>query len=116
MRKRLPDERQGITHHFSVGGVDGYLTIGLYEDSSPGEIFVKFAKEGGRESALLDAWATMVSIALQSGVPIETIVEKFRGWRFEPQGMTSNKDIPMVSSPLDYIARYLGKLFCEQEQ
>jgi len=114
-RRRLPDERASLTHKFSIAGEDGYLTVGLYDDGSPGEVFIRFAKTGGREGALLDAWATMVSIALQSGIPLETITTKFRGWRFEPQGLTSNGDIPMVASPLDYVARWLAARYGEDD-
>ncbi|MBU2266443.1 MAG: hypothetical protein KJ977_05320 [Candidatus Omnitrophica bacterium] len=124
-RHRLPDDRPSITHKFTIAGADetgrpleheGYLTVGLYEDGSPGEVFVRFAKLGGREGALLDAWCTMVSIGLQCGMPITVAIEKFRGWKFEPAGLTRNTDIRMVSSPLDYIVRWLDLRFSKEKR
>lgn len=115
-RQRLPDERGSITHKFTIDNREGYLTVGLYEDGRPGELFIKFAKTGGREGSLLDAWATMVSIALQSGVDVETVTSKFRGWRFEPAGLTSHPEIRMALSPLDYIARWLKIRFVDEPE
>ena len=112
-RHRLPDERQAITHKFSVNGFDGYLTVGLYEDGRPGEIFVNVAKEGSTASGFMDAWATMVSVALQYGVPLSVIIGKSKGHRFEPSGFTTNKDIPTCTSLVDYIVTWLDNRFQE---
>jgi ribonucleoside-diphosphate reductase alpha chain len=107
-RRRLPDERHAITHKFSIGGHDGYLTIGQYDDGAPGEIFVVMAKEGSTVSGLMDTVATLTSIALQYGVPAEVLVNKFSHTRFEPSGMTTHSDIRFAKSPVDYIFRYMG--------
>src|SRR4051794_32763071 len=85
IRRRLPDERRAITHHFSIGGQKGYLTVGLYEDGSPGEIFIRMAKEGSTISGLMDSFATVVSLALQHGVPLGLLCAKFSHTRFEPR-------------------------------
>src|SRR5205085_9090393 len=100
-RRRLPDERQSITHKFTVGGHEGYVTVGLYEDGTPGEIFVTMSKEGSTISGLMDAFATMVSFSLQYGVSLEFLVKKFAHTRFEPSGWTGNKEIPIAKSILD---------------
>ena len=113
-RKRLPDERQSITHKFSVGGHEGYLTVGLYETGEPGEIFLHTSKSGSTINGLLDAWATSVSLALQYGVPLKTIVDKFSFTRFEPAGFTSNSDIPMAKSLIDYISRWISLKFLKE--
>jgi len=110
-RKRLPDTRDSITHKFSVAGHEGYLTVGLYEDGQPGELFITMAKEGSTVGGLMDVIGTCVSMALQYGVPLITLVEKFRYARFEPAGMTSNKDIPFAKSLIDYIFCWLGCRF-----
>lgn len=110
-RRRLPDERQAITHKFSIAGHEGYITVGLYEDGTPGEIFITMSKEGSTISGLMDAFATSVSMALQYGVPLRVLTEKFSHMRFEPSGFTGNKEIPMAKSILDYIFRWLGKKF-----
>ncbi|HUL42973.1 MAG TPA: vitamin B12-dependent ribonucleotide reductase [Bacteroidota bacterium] len=115
IRRRLPDERQAITHKFSIGGHEGYITVGLYEDGVPGEIFITMSKEGSTISGLMDAFATSVSMALQYGVPLRVLVEKFSHMRFEPSGFTGNKDIPLAKSILDYIFRWLGKKFIPAE-
>jgi len=94
-RRRLPDTRQSITHKFSVTAHEGYLTVGLYEDGQPGELFITMAKEGSTVGGLMDVIGTVVSMALQYGVPLITLVDKFRHARFEPAGMTSNRDIPL---------------------
>jgi ribonucleoside-diphosphate reductase alpha chain len=107
-RRRLPDERRAITHKFSIGGHDGYLTIGEYDDGAPGEIFVVMAKEGSTVSGLMDSVATLTSIALQYGVPADVLVNKFSHTRFEPSGMTTHADIRFAKSPVDYIFRYMG--------
>jgi len=110
-RRRLPDTRQSITHKFSVAGHEGYLTVGLYEDGQPGELFITMAKEGSTIGGLMDAIGTCTSMALQYGVPLITLVDKFRHARFEPSGMTSNKDIPFAKSLIDYIFCWLGCRF-----
>jgi ribonucleoside-diphosphate reductase alpha chain len=110
-RRRLPDERMSITHKFSISGHEGYLTVGMYEDGTPGEIFVTMAKEGSVVSGLMDTIATMTSIALQYGVPFETLVKKFSHMRFEPSGFTNNPQIPMAKSVIDYIFRWLSIKF-----
>lgn len=117
-RERLEDERRSVTHRFTINGEDGattkgYVIVGLYPDGRPGELFIRLAKEGSTLASLVDAWAIAVSIALQSGVPLETIVSKFAHCRFEPSGFTGNSDIPIAKSPLDYIARWLGLRFKE---
>ena len=111
VRRRLPDERQAITHKFNVAGLEGYLTVGLYEDGSPGEIFLVVAKEGSTLSGVMDAFATSISIALQYGVPLGTLAKKFSHMRFEPSGFTQNKDIPMAKSIVDYVFRWMAQKF-----
>ena len=114
-RRKLPDERRAITHKFSVGGHEGYITVGLYEDGMPGEIFLVMAKEGSTISGLMDAFATSVSIALQYGVPLQTLVDKFSHTRFEPSGFTNNPEIPIAKSIMDYIFRWLASKFLSRE-
>lgn len=111
VRRRLPDERAAITHKFQVGGLEGYLTVGLYEDGRPGEIFLVVAKEGSTLSGVMDAFATSVSMALQYGVPLTALVKKFSYMRFDPSGFTGNKSIPMAHSIIDYIFRFLAQKF-----
>ncbi len=110
-RRRLPDERRSITHKFSVAGFDGYVTVGMHEDGTPGEMFVTIAKEGSTISGLVDAWAIMVSIALQYGVPLEDVVRKLKGMSFDPQGYTQNPEIRFAKSIVDYIVRWLEARF-----
>jgi ribonucleoside-diphosphate reductase alpha chain len=110
-RRRLPDTRQSITHKFSVQAHEGYLTVGLYEDGQPGELFITMAKEGSTVGGLMDVIGTCTSMALQYGVPLITLVDKFRHARFEPSGMTSNQDIPFAKSLIDYIFCWLGCRF-----
>jgi ribonucleoside-diphosphate reductase alpha chain len=110
-RRRLPDTRQSITHKFSVAGHEGYLTVGLYEDGQPGELFITMAKEGSTVGGLMDVIGTCTSMSLQYGVPLITLVDKFRHARFEPSGMTSNRDIPFAKSLIDYIFCWLGCQF-----
>jgi ribonucleoside-diphosphate reductase alpha chain len=110
-RHRLPDERKSITHKFSVAGHDGYLTVGMYEDGAPGEIFIVMAKAGSTLSGVMDSFATAVSLGLQHGVPLELYVSKFAHVRFEPHGFTKNSDIPIAKSIVDYIFRWLGIKF-----
>ena len=116
-RKRLPDERQAITHKFSIAGHEGYLTVGLYDDGKkPGEIFLVMAKEGSVVSGLMDCFATAISMALQYGVPLEVLVNKFSHARFEPSGFTQNKNIPIAKSIVDYIFRWLAFKFLSPEE
>ncbi len=115
-RHRLPDERASITHKFNVGGHEGYLTIGLYEDGTPGEIFLRMAKEGSTISGLMDSFATAVSLALQYGVPLRDLVTKFSHLRFEPAGFTTNREIPMAKSLVDYIFRYMATKFLDRDE
>src|SRR5260370_3004582 len=110
-RRKLPSERQSITHKFSVGGHEGYITVGMYEDGTPGEIFIKMSKEGSTLSGFMDGFALSVSIGLQYGVPLKALVDKFINTRFEPSGYTGNKEIPYAKSVLDYIGRWLGGRF-----
>ena len=110
-RKKLPAERNSITHKFSVGGHEGYLTVGKYDDGAPGEIFIKMAKEGSTLSGIMDAFALSVSIALQYGVPLRALVDKFCNSRFEPSGYTGNPEIRYAKSVVDYIGRWLGGKF-----
>lgn len=116
LRRRLPDERQALTHKFSVGGHEGYLTIGLYPDQTPGEIFITMSKEGSVVSGLMDSFATSISLALQYGVPLKTLVDKFMHTRFEPSGFTGNPDIPMAKSIMDYLFRYIALKFLGKEE
>jgi ribonucleoside-diphosphate reductase alpha chain len=115
-RRRLPDERRSITHKLSIGGHEGYLTVGCYEDGSPGEIFLTMSKEGSVVSGLMDAFATCASMALQYGVPLEVLCNKFSHMRFEPSGFTNNKEIPIAKSVLDYIFRWLALKFLSDRE
>ncbi|MBI5284998.1 MAG: ribonucleoside reductase class II [Chloroflexi bacterium] len=110
-RRHLPDERGSITHKFRVGEQEGYITVGLYEEGAPGEIFVNISKEGSTIRGLMDAVAMLTSVALQYGVPLENLVSKFRGVHFEPAGLTGNPKIPAASSLVDYIFRWLELRF-----
>ena len=110
-RRKLADERRAITHKFSIGAHEGYITVGLYEDGLPGEIFIIMAKEGSTVSGLMDSFATAVSLALQYGVPLKVLCDKFSHSRFEPSGWTSNPDIRMAKSVMDYIFRWLAIKF-----
>ena len=111
LRRRLPDTRRGVTHKFSVAGHEGYVNVGLYEDGRPGELFITMAKEGSTIGGLMDSLGTAISVALQYGVPVESLVAKFTHQRFEPAGMTHNRDIPFAKSLVDYIFRWLGMEF-----
>jgi ribonucleoside-diphosphate reductase alpha chain len=115
VRRKLDDERKAITHKFSIAGHEGYLTVGLYDDGQPGEIFLRVAKEGSTVSGLMDTIATMTSITLQYGVPLKTLVDKFSHTRFEPSGFTNNPEIPIAKSVTDYVFRYLGNRFLQGE-
>lgn len=110
-RRRLPDERRSITHKFRVGEQEGYVTVGLFEDGSPGEVFITISKEGSTIRGLMDSLAVMTSLALQYGVPIENLAAKFKSVRFEPYGFTASPDIPQASSLVDYIFRWLDLKF-----
>ena len=111
VRRHLPVERHSITHKFAVAGHEGYLTIGMYEDGAPGEIFIVMAKEGSTLSGVMDSFATTCSMALQYGVPLKVLVDKFSHTRFEPSGFTSNPQVPYAKSIMDYIFRYLASKF-----
>ena len=111
MRRRLPDTRHSRTHKFNVAGHEGYLTVGLYEDGTPGELFITMAKEGSTIGGLMDSLGTAISVALQYGVPVDSLVTKFSHQRFEPAGMTHNRDIPFAKSLVDYIFRWIGMEF-----
>jgi ribonucleoside-diphosphate reductase alpha chain len=115
VRRRLPDERQSLTHKFDIQGHEGYITVGLYPDGTPGEIFLTMAKEGSTISGLMDAFATQTSLALQYGVPLRVMVNKFSHMRFEPNGFTRNPEIPMAKSLIDYIFRWLASRFLDAE-
>ena len=115
VRLKLPDERQAITHKFSVGGHEGYLTVGLYNSGLPGEIFITMAKEGSTVSGLMDSFATAVSLALQYGVPLKVLCDKFSHTRFEPSGWSSNQEIGYAKSLMDYIFRWLALKFLPRD-
>jgi ribonucleoside-diphosphate reductase alpha chain len=113
-RKRMPVERQSITHKFSIAGHEGYITAGMYEDGSVGEIFLTdIGKEGSTLRGMMNSFATAISIALQYGVPLETLVQKFSYMRFEPEGITGNPEIPFAKSMPDYIMRWLASRFLD---
>jgi ribonucleoside-diphosphate reductase alpha chain len=116
VRRRLPDERRSLTHHFSVGGQEGYVTVGLYEDGLPGELFIRMAKEGSTVSGLMDSFATAVSLALQYGVPLRILCDKFSHTRFEPSGWSGNPKIGYAKSLTDYLFRWLELRFLKGEQ
>ncbi|PIR52653.1 ribonucleoside-diphosphate reductase, adenosylcobalamin-dependent [Candidatus Peregrinibacteria bacterium CG10_big_fil_rev_8_21_14_0_10_49_10] len=115
-RRKLPDERMSITHKFSVAGHEGYLHVGLYENGAPGEIFIKMSKEGSTLSGVMDTLALSLSMNLQYGVPLDVLCKKLVHTRFEPMGMTTNKEIPMVKSLMDYLGRWLAVKFLPKEQ
>ena len=115
VRRRLPDEREAVTHKFSIAGHEGYLTVGLFEDGQPGEIFLRMSKEGSTVSGMMDAFATAISVSLQYGVPLESLIRKFSHMRFEPAGFTGNKDVPIAKSITDYIFRWLAVKFLPED-
>jgi ribonucleoside-diphosphate reductase alpha chain len=115
VRRKLLDERRSITHKFSIGGHEGYITVGMYEDGLPGEVFITMAKEGSTISGLMDAFATAISFNLQYGVPLKFLVDKFAHVRFEPSGWTGNQQIPYAKSIIDYIFRWMGAKFLGDE-
>ncbi|HXG52978.1 MAG TPA: vitamin B12-dependent ribonucleotide reductase [candidate division Zixibacteria bacterium] len=114
-RRKLPDERRSITHKFDIAGHEGYITAGMYEDGQPGEIFITMSKEGSTISGLMDSFATAISMALQYGVPLRVLVDKFSHMRFEPSGFTKNPDIPIAKSIMDYIFRWMATKFLDRD-
>jgi len=110
-REKMPVERASVTHKFSVSGHEGYITVGMYPDGRPGEIFIKMSKEGSTLSGVMDGLALTISLGLQYGVPLKVFVDKLLNTRFEPSGITANPNIRFVSSVLDYLARWLGGRF-----
>jgi len=114
-REKMPVERASVTHKFSVGGHEGYITVGMYEDGRPGEVFIKMAKEGSTLSGVMDGLALTISLGLQYGVPLKVFVDKLLNTRFEPSGITPNPNIRFVSSVLDYIARWMGGRFISSD-
>ena len=115
-RQVLPTTRRSVTHKFTIAGFEGYLTIGLFDDNTPGEIFIKMSKEGSTLSGLIQGFCRAFSLALQYGLPLQDAVDRFRGMRFEPHGPTNNPDIPEAASILDYVARYLELRFLTRPQ
>src|SRR5467141_2604787 len=114
-RRKLPDERKSITHKFSIGGHEGYIIVGMYDEGEPGEVFIKMAKEGSTLSGFMDGLALSISMGLEYGVPLKSLVDKLTNTRFEPSGFTENPNIRYSSSVLDYIARWLGGKFLSAE-
>ncbi|MGH7840381.1 MAG: vitamin B12-dependent ribonucleotide reductase, partial [Candidatus Binataceae bacterium] len=114
-RRKLADERKSITHKFDIAGHEGYLTVGMYEDGNPGEIFVSMSKQGSTISGLMDAFATAISYALQYGVPPQFLVDKFAHMRFEPSGFTKNPQIPYAKSIVDYLFRWMASKFLDEQ-
>ena len=115
-RRKMPPTRRSITHRFTIGGHEGYLTIGLFDDGAPGEVFIKIAKAGSTLSGMVQAFCRALSLALQFGLSIDEAVSRFKNMRFEPMGYTSNPDIPEASSIVDYVARYLEQQFSHAHQ
>jgi ribonucleoside-diphosphate reductase alpha chain len=116
VRNRLPAERASITHKFGIGGHEGYITVGLYPNGQPGEIFIRMAKEGSTISGLMDSFATAISMALQHGVPLKVLVEKFAHTRFEPSGWTGSEELGYAKSIMDYIFRWMQLRFLSGQQ
>jgi ribonucleoside-diphosphate reductase alpha chain len=115
-RERLPDTRRSVTHKFNVSGHEGYITVGLYEDGRPGELFITMAKEGSTVGGLMDSFGTAISMSLQYGVPLQVLVDKFSHSRFDPMGHTTNPDIRIAKSVVDYIFRWMGMTFLSEEE
>ena len=115
-RHRLPDERAGITHHFSIAGHEGYLTVGLYPNGQPGEIFIRMAKEGSTIAGLMECFGTVVSVSLQHGVPLKVLCGKLSHTRFEPSGWTGNEELGYAKSIMDYLFRFLELRFLSGKQ
>ena len=113
-REKLPDTRKSITHKFVINTHKGFMTVGMYEDGRPGELFIEIAKEGSTVGGLCDAIGILTSIALQSGMPIQTLVNKFQGTTFEPSGRTQNPEIPKATSIVDYVFTWMGRQFCPE--
>ncbi|HMN95771.1 MAG TPA: hypothetical protein PKC43_05910 [Phycisphaerales bacterium] len=113
-RTVLSVTRASVTHKFVIGGHEGYLTVGLFEDGRPGEIFIKIAKEGSTLSGLIQGFCRAFSLALQFGLPLQDAVDRFRNMRFDPSGPTSNPEIPEAASILDYVARYIELEFIDR--
>jgi len=111
VRKTLPPTHNSVTHKFSVNGHEGYLTVGLFDDGQPGEIFIKMSKEGSTLSGLIQGFCRAFSLAIQYGLPLSDAVERFRNMRFDPMGQTTNPNIPQATSILDYVAQYLDYNF-----
>src|SRR5687767_11806024 len=114
-RRKLPDERNAITHKFDIAGHEGYITVGLFDDGTPGEIFLTMAKEGSTISGFADAFAQAISYSLQYGVPLQVLVDKFSHARFEPSGMTKNPEVRFAKSIVDYIFRWMASKFLSTE-
>jgi ribonucleoside-diphosphate reductase alpha chain len=114
-RRKLPDERNAITHKFDIAGHEGYITVGLFDDGTPGEIFLTMAKEGSTISGFADAFAQAISYSLQYGVPLQVLVDKFSHARFEPSGMTKNPEVRFAKSIVDYIFRWMATKFLSPE-
>jgi ribonucleoside-diphosphate reductase alpha chain len=117
-RERLPDTRRSITHKFEIGGQEGHITVGLYDDGRPGEVFLAIGKEGSTLGGLVDCVGILTSVALQYGVPLEPLVHKFSYCRFEPSGWTRNPEIRQATSIVDYVFRWLGTQFtsCQETE
>jgi ribonucleoside-diphosphate reductase alpha chain len=116
VRRRLPQDCRSVRHKFDIAGHEGYIHVGLYDDGSPGELFIKIAKEGSTISGLMDTIGILTSMALQYGVPLDVLVSKFSHVRFEPSGFTKNPEIPLAKSLIDYIFRFLGAKFLSPDQ
>jgi ribonucleoside-diphosphate reductase alpha chain len=115
-RHRLPDERVGLTHHFSIAGHEGYLTVGFYPNGQPGEIFIRMAKEGSTIAGLMECFGTVVSVSLQHGVPLKVLCDKLSHTRFEPSGWTGNEELGYAKSIMDYLFRFLELRFLSGKQ
>jgi ribonucleoside-diphosphate reductase alpha chain len=115
-RHRLPDERVGRTHHFSIAGHEGYLTVGLYPNGQPGEIFIRMAKEGSTIAGLMECFGTVVSVSLQHGVPLKVLCDKLSHTRFEPSGWTGNEELGYAKSIMDYLFRWMELRFLSGKQ
>jgi ribonucleoside-diphosphate reductase alpha chain len=116
VRRRLPQDCHSLRHKFAIAGHEGYIHVGLYEDGVPGELFIKIAKEGSTIAGLMDTIGILTSMALQYGVPLDVLVNKFSHVRFEPSGFTKNPEIPMAKSLIDYVFRFLGSRFLRPDQ
>jgi len=111
VRRRLPDERPSVVHKFVIGGYAGYMIVGFFDDGTPGELFIYISKTGSLLSGMMDAFAIAISLLLQYGVSLDSLIKKFMGMKFEPSGFTKNKDFKMVDSIIDYIFKWLRKRF-----